>query len=101
MILTDKACANLLCLNILAVQNGSMLIFEFSMIWKLLPLGYLVPDNVNYAQTSSSHHCLVPRGRQGLHSPATASLPAILDVLCAYPLLDILDHSPAFPWYYR
>lgn len=63
--------------------------------------GYLTVDNVSYAQTSSSHYCLVPRGWQGLHSPATARLPAILDFLCSLAFLDLLDHGLALPWYHR
>lgn len=64
-----------------------------------LDTGYLVPDHAGHAQARCSHHRPVPRGWQGLHSLAAASLPTLLDFLCSCLILGILDHDTSFSWH--
>lgn len=80
--------------SIFTAQDGNR-----SLSLHSLHTGYLVPDNVGDAQACGSHHCPVPRGWQGLHSLATASLPTLLDFLCSCLVLGILDHDTSFSWH--
>lgn len=91
------------CLRILhqSLADGLFFLSPDMSNRNFFPPGYPVLDNDSHAQASSSHHCLVPRGWQGLHPPAAASLPAVLDFPCTHPVLGLLDHGPAVPWHYR